>query len=649
MEPHQDRSQDKAKPIAVGSSTTTPPRILVDSTLPASQAASATSSSQSRGSPAYMIPSSSASEIASQEAFPSSITLDEIPSLAQSSLLKSERENKAQHQFTLKVQQHARVGLALGDERSSAKSSRIPPLDPPIICELIAHTQAGASLFGILELALRATLVDGMSPERVIGTTTAGLRPLHGDVDQSAFIAPIFSRTEQSLFIFSELCVRPAGDFRIRLDLVDRSGMTFINLGCVYTERFVVVGDKSSYPGLSPSSDLMQAIVRRGLKLRLTKSSKEEAPTSQSKSKKKASAASTKRRVESPGPSSTEWAGTSRAHPLEPYPTERPRTAEIEALNRHESLRTFNRSPADISGSSSPQHSSSRSSPRPGIISRASAPGRSSPLPPEPTPHVLRSAASLPRLPASSARSDPIRPWEQPGTYLPPLRLSGSEEQYHPSRLSAQLPPLQSLPRTSSMRLPAMGPPALPSLYQPQQQQQQQHLQPHQPRYHSQLPQQSSYQQYHQPQQQYPQPQSHQHQHQHQYQHQFQQQRQSHDPYDQDIIMGPPPIPTASNSSSSASSSSASASATVSQEDYPSNRLRLPSIQHVLNVTGDPGPRPSSRERRPPSAGAGPGTGAGDVGSGAPSMEGSAEEGLRRGHGGRQAGERWPWEQGYRQ
>jgi hypothetical protein len=83
------------------------------------------------------------------------------------------------------------------------------------------------------------------------------------------------SIVDQSLFIFSELGVRPTGDFRIRLDLVDRSGSSFINLGCVYTDRFVVVGDKSSHPGLSPSSDLMQAIVRRGLKLRLTKASKE--------------------------------------------------------------------------------------------------------------------------------------------------------------------------------------------------------------------------------------------------------------------------------------------------------------------------------------------------------------------------------------
>jgi hypothetical protein len=161
MGSHQDRSQDQVTPIAVEPSSSTPPRILVDSTLPASQGLSASSSTQSRVSPNYMIPASSASERASQDAFSSSLTLDEIPSLAQSSFFKSERESNAQCHFTLKIQQHARIGLALGDERSSAKSCKsserpLDQTDRPSSLAISSHPHAYTSC-GLLSFSSGAS------------------------------------------------------------------------------------------------------------------------------------------------------------------------------------------------------------------------------------------------------------------------------------------------------------------------------------------------------------------------------------------------------------------------------------------------------------------------------------------------------------
>lgn len=93
-----------------------------------------------------------------------------------------------------------------------------------------------------------------------------------GDCDQTAFLAQIFPPSEQSLFIFPDISCRLKGQFRLRIDVVDRSLMAFNVLGSIYSAPFEV-HDRKSFPGLSPSTELIQAVVRRGLKLRLVKPS----------------------------------------------------------------------------------------------------------------------------------------------------------------------------------------------------------------------------------------------------------------------------------------------------------------------------------------------------------------------------------------
>lgn len=78
--------------------------------------------------------------------------------------------------------------------------------------------------------------------------------------------------TEECLFVFSELGIRTAGEYRIRFDLIDRLGCQFRRLTSIYTQPFVVVADKKNFPGLSTSTDLIHSLVRRGLKLRIIKS-----------------------------------------------------------------------------------------------------------------------------------------------------------------------------------------------------------------------------------------------------------------------------------------------------------------------------------------------------------------------------------------
>lgn len=83
--------------------------------------------------------------------------------------------------------------------------------------------------------------------------------------------ADFCSLPEQSLFIFSELYVRSAGTYRLRFDAIDRSLSSFQPLGSIYSRPFVVVQDKKDFAGLTPSTELILAIVDRGLKLRVIK------------------------------------------------------------------------------------------------------------------------------------------------------------------------------------------------------------------------------------------------------------------------------------------------------------------------------------------------------------------------------------------
>lgn len=82
----------------------------------------------------------------------------------------------------------------------------------------------------------------------------------------------MFFVSEECLFVFAELGIRIAGDFRIRFDLIDRVGFHFRRLASIYTSTFTVAADKRTYPGLSPSTELIHSLVRRGLKLRIIKS-----------------------------------------------------------------------------------------------------------------------------------------------------------------------------------------------------------------------------------------------------------------------------------------------------------------------------------------------------------------------------------------
>lgn len=80
----------------------------------------------------------------------------------------------------------------------------------------------------------------------------------------------LFAETAQSFFIFSELAVRLEGTFRLRFDIIDRTLSSFAFLGSLYSDAFTVHG-KMTFPGLCPSTELIRAIIDKGLKLRLVK------------------------------------------------------------------------------------------------------------------------------------------------------------------------------------------------------------------------------------------------------------------------------------------------------------------------------------------------------------------------------------------
>jgi hypothetical protein len=85
-------------------------------------------------------------------------------------------------------------------------------------------------------------------------------------------LTPMSLPAEECLFVFSELGIRTAGEYRIRFDLIDRLGSQFRRLTSIYTQPFTVVADKKNFPGLSASTELIHSLVRRGLKLRVIKS-----------------------------------------------------------------------------------------------------------------------------------------------------------------------------------------------------------------------------------------------------------------------------------------------------------------------------------------------------------------------------------------
>lgn len=90
--------------------------------------------------------------------------------------------------------------------------------------------------------------------------------------------------------------MRRAGQYRIRFDLIDRIGLIFKRVASIYSQTFKIVSDKKSFPGLTPSSDLVRQLVRRGLKLRIIKDPQESKRASTSSSSQLMTASNKKQR-----------------------------------------------------------------------------------------------------------------------------------------------------------------------------------------------------------------------------------------------------------------------------------------------------------------------------------------------------------------
>lgn len=142
------------------------------------------------------------------------------------------------------------------------------------------------TFLSLLELSCRARLIPATGFQSEMKQASDGRPLLTGDYDQSGFVAQVFPPREQCFFIFSELSVRAKGLYRLRIDIIDHSSFSFTNLGAIYSDVFEV-HDRKAFPGLTPSTDLVVAIVRRGLKLRLVKSSGDKKSPSQASHQKR--------------------------------------------------------------------------------------------------------------------------------------------------------------------------------------------------------------------------------------------------------------------------------------------------------------------------------------------------------------------------
>jgi hypothetical protein len=178
------------------------------------------------------------------------------------------------------MRQEPRHGLAVGKEDSAYKNARVTPLDPIPICQLVPENKRDFQFISVPQVSVQARLVyhhdtskevEVVEDDKSASSSNNGAKqqPMISTLQESGFIAPIMDRHEECLFVFSELGIRDAGEYRIRFDLIDRVGLQFKRLASIYSQPFTVVGDRKDFVGLQPSSTLVHALVRRGLKLRI--------------------------------------------------------------------------------------------------------------------------------------------------------------------------------------------------------------------------------------------------------------------------------------------------------------------------------------------------------------------------------------------
>ncbi|UZJ52904.1 hypothetical protein CBS101457_002224 [Exobasidium rhododendri] len=165
--------------------------------------------------------------------------------------------------FRLQIRQQPERGLAVGTDDSAYKRARAIPIDPPPICELVPEQSSDLKYISVPEVSVLARLVHCDAPFEEEASNRQFRDPLISGIQESGFIAPVMAHVE--------LGVRRAGNYRIRFDLVDRCGLRFQCLASVFTQPFTVTSDAKAFTGLQASSELLHALVKRGLKLRINK------------------------------------------------------------------------------------------------------------------------------------------------------------------------------------------------------------------------------------------------------------------------------------------------------------------------------------------------------------------------------------------
>ncbi|PWN45009.1 hypothetical protein IE81DRAFT_345071 [Ceraceosorus guamensis] len=174
-----------------------------------------------------------------------------------------------QVKFQLRIIQQPQEALAVGESTDVHKQARNLPLDPPPVCELVTRDDTFANFLHLPEVSLRAHLVAAAAPHKELLAGPGEQGALINGIHEGAFVAPITDSVTRSFFIFTEIGIRPSGQFRIRFDLVDRAGLSFKHVASVYTDPFTAHSDRNQFSGLQRSSELLRAVARRGLKVRI--------------------------------------------------------------------------------------------------------------------------------------------------------------------------------------------------------------------------------------------------------------------------------------------------------------------------------------------------------------------------------------------
>ncbi|CEH18798.1 Velvet factor [Ceraceosorus bombacis] len=174
-----------------------------------------------------------------------------------------------QVKFQLRIIQQPQEALAVGEGTDVHKQARNLPLDPPPVCELVTRDDTFANFLHLPEVSLRAHLVEAAAPHKELLAGPEEQGALINGIHEGAFVAPITDSVTRSFFIFTEIGIRASGQFRIRFDLVDRAGLSFKHVASVYTDPFTAHSDRNQFSGLQRSSELLRAVARRGLKVRI--------------------------------------------------------------------------------------------------------------------------------------------------------------------------------------------------------------------------------------------------------------------------------------------------------------------------------------------------------------------------------------------